>query len=157
MADPGCRSSMWLPLCSTIELTDCQLYLFIVLSSYGKNQRRDHDQYDRLNDAQPLKIEDIPLESEPWDNNGKQNRGYRHLRQESGASVSDIMGQPFQQPKDTMSMTSYSGYENYGIEQSQVSYASHPRRVTSPVQNNTPYFDRGVPETSQPGKTFFVP
>jgi len=133
----GIMGALWLILAVV------QLYLFIVLSSYGKNQRRDHDQYDRLNDAQPLKTEDIPLESEPWDNNGKQKRGYRHLRQESGTSVSDIMGQPFQQPKDTMSMTSYGGYESYGIEQSQPSYASHPRRVTSPVPTNTPYFDRG--------------
>jgi hypothetical protein len=141
-----------------LNLIDFKLYLLIVLSSYGRNQRRDHDQYDRLNDASPLKTERIPLESEPWDG-GQQRQGYRHLRQESGASVSDIMSQPFQQPKDTMSIS----YENYDPQQSQASYPSDAhRRVTSPVPSNTTSFNvndnsRGTQGPSQSGTIILSP
>jgi len=110
----GIMGALWLILAVV------QFYLFIVLSSYGKKQRRDHDQYDRLNDAQPLKTEGVPLESEPWDS-GNQRQGYRHLRQESIASVSDVMNQPLQQPTDTMSMTNY-GDDNYNYQRSQPLY-----------------------------------
>lgn len=129
----GIMGALWLLLASV------QLYLFIVLSSYGKNQRRDHDRYDQLNDSQPLKTEDIPLESEPW-TNGREKRGYRHLRQESGASVSDVMNQPSQQPRDTMSIANY-GYESYDPQPSQPSYPLRPyRRESPPVQgNSTPF------------------
>lgn len=141
MADPrycsGMCPSRWRLIA---RLTGFKVYLFIVLSSYGKNQRRDHDQYDRVNDASlPLKTENIPLDGEPWDSN-KQRQGYRHLRQDSAASVSDIMSQPFQQPKDTMSIS----YENYDPQRTQTPYPpdSHRRIASeSPVPDDNTSFN----------------
>ncbi len=92
-----------------------------MISSYGKNQRRDHDEYERVYDpSQSLKTENIPLESDPWDSRTssggvKLNRGYRHLRQESAGSASDVLSQPFQYPKDTMSATNYD-YNPYSTD-----------------------------------------
>ena len=90
-------------------LSDPQLYLFVILSSYGTAQRRDHDQYDRLYDpSQPLTAEHIPLDShtDPWDSRpsvdqyGAQNPKY-HSRNESTASASDFMNPQYQKPEDS--------------------------------------------------------
>ena len=95
-------------------------------------------------------MENIPLESEPWDS-GK--RGYRHLRQESGASVSDIMNQPSLQPKDTMSVTNY-GYEHHEPQPSQPSYLSHPHRRVVSADHNTPFTVNDNPQaTPGPSQT----
>ena len=61
-------------LCPTflyLFLNALQLYLFVILSSYGATQRRDLGEYDRLYDpSQPL-TENIPLgptgHTDPWD------------------------------------------------------------------------------------------
>lgn len=55
--------------------------------------------------------------SDPWDTRissdsprspiKHDDRGYNHLRQESGASVSDMLSQPQQVPKDTFSQQDY--------------------------------------------------
>ena len=82
-----------------------QLYLFLILSSYGKAQRRDH-QYDRLFDpSQPLTAEYIPLDhpTDPWDSRpsvdpyGVQDVR-NHTRNDSTISSSELMNN--QKPMD---------------------------------------------------------
>jgi len=61
--DIGIMGGLW------VLLAILQLYLFVILSSYGTAQR-DHSQYDRLYDPNhPLTSENIPLEhhTDPWD------------------------------------------------------------------------------------------
>lgn len=70
---------------------------------------------------------------DPWDSRpstdsitypADQNEGrYNHIRQDSAASVEDVLSQPYQQPKDSLSTYNY-GYQD-----------------TYPPQSN-PYFDR---------------
>ena len=111
-----------------------------MISSYGKNQRRDHDEYERVYDpSQFLKTENIPLESDPWDSRMSTGgaKGYRHLRHESAGSASDVLSQPFQYPKDTMSATNYD-YNPYSTD-SMREYPSH----TEPMPTNNYYNDRG--------------
>lgn len=94
-----------------------QLYLFVILSSYGSAQRRDHDQYDRLYDpSQPLTAENIPLDhpTDPWDSRpsgefGGQDPKY-HVRSQSTTSASDLMNNQYQKPVDSYNF-SY-GYTN---------------------------------------------
>ena len=94
-----------------------QLYLFIVLSSYGAAQRRDHDQYNHVYDpSQPLTTEHIPLDNQahadPWDSrpsidHNQFGGGYKHVRNNSSVSASDIMNDPYQKPKDGLSNSDY--------------------------------------------------
>lgn len=93
--DVGIMGALW------ILLAILQLYLFLILSSYGKAQRRDH-QYDRLFDpSQPLTAEYIPLDhpTDPWDSRpsvdpyGAQDVR-SHTRNESTISSSELMNNP---------------------------------------------------------------
>jgi hypothetical protein len=92
--DIGIMGALW------ILLAILQLYLFVILSSYGATQRRDLGQYDRLYDpSQPLTAENIPLDhpTDPWDSRpsvefGAQDPRYRG-RHESTTSASDFMNQ----------------------------------------------------------------
>lgn len=100
-------------------LSDPQLYLFVVLSSYGTAQRRDHAQYDPIHDpSQPLTTENIPLDThaDPWDSRpsvdhqnqyGARDPYYKHIRNQSSVSASDIMNAPYQKPKDGLSNSNY--------------------------------------------------
>ena len=101
-------------------LSAAQLYLFVILSSYGIVQRRDPGQYDRLYDpSQPLTAENIPLDhpTDPWDSRpsvdpyGVQDARYydRHERTMSTMSASDLMNNPPQKPEDD-----FSHYNPYG-------------------------------------------
>lgn len=97
--DVGIMGVLW------ILLAILQLYLFVILSSYGATQRRDLGQYDRLYDpSQPLTAENIPLDhpTDPWDSRpsvefGAQDPRY-HGRHESTTSASDFMNH--QKPED---------------------------------------------------------
>ena len=95
------------------------MYLFVVLSSYGTAQRRDHDQYDRIYDPNQPLTENIPLDNhaDPWDSRpsaeyrDQYGAGYRHVRNQSSVSASDIMNDSYQKPKDGLSNYDYSyGY-----------------------------------------------
>jgi len=73
-----------------------QLYLFVILSSYGTTQRREHDPYDRIYDpSQPLTAENIPLENhtDPWNSRLSVDDKF-HVRNQSTASASDFMNYP---------------------------------------------------------------
>lgn len=115
-------------------------YLFVVLSSYGKSQRRDHDQYDRVYDpTQPL-TESIPLQNDPWDSRpsddyhdkpGYADRDYKHARQPSAMSASEVLSQQYQEPKDSFA-------QNYSLSQEPdyPSYAHTPASVPTPTANH---------------------
>lgn len=104
---PSSKSSY--PTFFYLFLSAPQLYLFVILSSYGTAQRRDHDQYDRIYDpSQPLTSENIPLDnsSDPWDTRpsvdqyGAQDPKY-HSRNESTVSASDFVNNQYQKPEDS--------------------------------------------------------
>lgn len=81
----------------------------MVLSSYGTGQRRDHEKYNALNDPAN---DSIPMNTrgDPWDSRisteslrDSPGAGYNHVRQESAASVSDVLSEQHQQPRDGLS------------------------------------------------------
>jgi hypothetical protein len=123
------------------------VYLFVVLTSYGNAQRRDHNQYDQVYDpSQPLS-ENIPLQNDPWDSrlSSDYNRGqrggpaeYKHLRQESSVSASDVYGQQYQEPKDAFSTTNfeYSAYPTNPQNPAYPSYAHTQAPVPTPTANS---------------------
>ncbi|TFK41079.1 hypothetical protein BDQ12DRAFT_678850 [Crucibulum laeve] len=115
--DVGIMGGLWL------ILVILQVYLYVVVSSYGTSQRRDHDKYDQLYDpTRPLNSDSIQMNNrtDPWDSRpsteslhspeGRNDRDYKHLRQTSAASASDVMSQPYQEPKDSLSNADY-GYQ----------------------------------------------
>lgn len=102
---PSSKSFYPLVFLSIYFLNTPQLYLFLILSSYGKAQRRDH-QYDRLFDpSQPLTAEYIPLDhpTDPWDSRpsvdpyGAQDVR-NHARNDSTISSSELLNN--QKPMD---------------------------------------------------------
>jgi len=108
--DIGIMGGLW------VLLAILQGYLFLVLSSYGVSQRRDHEHYDSSSDpTHPLTKDSIPMadRGDPWDSrpSAESNRSpprsgnaqYQHLRQISTASASDVLNQPHQQPDDSLS------------------------------------------------------
>ncbi|KAF8642414.1 hypothetical protein AX16_009679 [Volvariella volvacea WC 439] len=108
--DIGIMGGIWL------ILAIMQTYLYFMLSSYGSSQRRDHAKYAQLGD--PVHADAIPMDTrDEWDSRPstdsptKQDSHYRHVRQESGLSVSDVMSQPAQRPKDTFD---YNFQDHYG-------------------------------------------
>ncbi|KAF8807483.1 hypothetical protein BYT27DRAFT_7099910 [Phlegmacium glaucopus] len=108
--DVGIMGALW------ALLAILQLYLFIVLSSYVTAQRRD---YDRIYDpSQPLTADNIPLDNrtDPWDSRpsveyrdqyGARDAYYKHVRNQSSVSASDIMNAPSQKPNDGFSNPNY--------------------------------------------------
>jgi hypothetical protein len=98
-----------------------KLYLYTVLSSYGRSQRRDHEKYDQLhNDSFAMN-----RRNDPWDSRhstdslyspaNRSAHGYNHVRQESGGSVSDMIAQPQVQPHDALANPNYTslGHKEY--------------------------------------------
>ncbi|KAF8898657.1 hypothetical protein BD779DRAFT_1484993 [Infundibulicybe gibba] len=110
--DVGIMGGLW------VVLAIFHIYLYLVLLGYGSSQRRDHAKYDQL--ADPTNINNnIPMHNrnDPWDSRPSTEsnhtppsstpKGYGHLRQESVASVADIMSQPHQTAHDTFSNSDY--------------------------------------------------
>ncbi len=117
-------------------ITGPQIYLYVVISSYGSSQRRDHDRYNQVYDpTQPI-TENVPLndQNDPWDSRpsgdylgGRKNSSYKHVRQESSMSASDVYNQPYQEPKDSFSTASL----NYD-------YANqYPQNAQNPAYHHT--------------------
>ncbi|EDR15022.1 uncharacterized protein LACBIDRAFT_300731 [Laccaria bicolor S238N-H82] len=133
--DVGIMGALW------VILAILHLYLYVVLSSYGTSQRRDHEKFNQNYDSiQPLTTENIPLanRADPWDTrlsgesiNGTDEgngRKYKHVRQQSSVSASDVLSEPYQQPKDTMSNPDYgyqTPYPHYTDDQNQLPYPSY--------------------------------
>jgi len=114
-----------------------------VLSSYGRSQRRDHDQYDRVYDpTQPLTTENIPLhnQNDPWDSRPsgddsdlrRQGSKYTHVRQQSSTSASEVFGQAYQEPKDAFSTSTYE-------------YSADPSNPPNPVYPTYAYTENTLP------------
>ncbi|TFK30520.1 hypothetical protein FA15DRAFT_662485 [Coprinopsis marcescibilis] len=135
--DVGIMGGLW------VILGAFHIYLFVVVSSYGKLQRQDHNDYDRLYDpTQPLTKDTVPLEErkDTWDSrvsaeglraeNGVDNVG-RHRHNPSTASASDIINEPYQQPSNYQ--YNYSGYNPYSDEPSYPSYAHTQQAVPTPI------------------------
>ncbi|RDB28594.1 hypothetical protein Hypma_015442 [Hypsizygus marmoreus] len=103
--DIGIMGGLW------VVLAILHIYLYIILSSYGSSQRRDHEKYDQLNnDSIPMNKRNDPWDSRPSADSvlsPRDGHNYNHLRQESGTSVSDMLAQPQVQPKDSLSNTDY--------------------------------------------------
>lgn len=134
--------------------------MFFVLSSYGTSQRLDHDQYDRVYDpTQPLTAENIPLDetNDPWDSrpsgdytsNDLNGRNYKHLRQQSSVSTSEVLGQAYQEPRDGFSTSNYeySAYPLNPSDKDNMAYPSYARThqaMPTPTDN---YYN--IPDDSQ--------
>jgi lysylphosphatidylglycerol synthetase-like protein (DUF2156 family) len=78
------------------------VYLWVVLSAYGRDQRTDHEKYEQLRD--PVN----GVQRDPWDSRMsteeakyQPDNGYGHIRQESAASVAEVISEPHQDPYDT--------------------------------------------------------
>ncbi|KAF9569649.1 hypothetical protein CPC08DRAFT_677254 [Agrocybe pediades] len=155
--DVGIMGGLW------VLLGILQIYLMFVISSYGASQRRDHDQYDHVYDpAQPLTADNIPLEqNDPWDSRpsgdyqysdkpGRQNSDYKHLRNQSSVSASEVFNQPYQEPKDSFSTSRY----DYNPNPSYPSYAHTQEPLPTPVNNYYyPQDDNDYPAVERPSQT----
>lgn len=132
-----------------------QTYLYVVLAAYSAGQERDHSKYDSLYDpTKPLAGDSIPLTNrgDPWASRPSTDsfanpRGY-HDRSGSIASVTTVMGDKVQQPRD------YDRYEQtpYPTEPGYV-YTEEPG--PTPAAMNTRYTDGDdsgleYPQRSQP-------
>jgi hypothetical protein len=75
--------------------TDSQFYLYLVLSSYGSRQQRDHATFGSDYDPTHPLTSDIPMtdRNRSWDAGADKSfsppRGYGHVRQESVSSVTE--------------------------------------------------------------------
>ncbi|KAF8641142.1 hypothetical protein AX17_000784 [Amanita inopinata Kibby_2008] len=106
--DIGIMVGLW------VVLAIFHVYLWVVLTSYGKGQRSDHEKYDQLNDSHPLTADNsIPLDKRnPWDarvstydpqySTDHSGHVYGHVRQGSAASASDVLNEPHQYPHNPM-------------------------------------------------------
>jgi len=130
--DVGIMGGLW------VILAVLQAYLFVVLSSYGRSQRRDHNQYDQVYDpTQPLTTENIPLhnQNDPWDSRPsgdyqdlrRQGSKYTHVRQRSSTSASEVFGQSYQEPKDAFSTSNYeySAYPSKADDSQNLAYPTY--------------------------------
>lgn len=164
--DVGIMGGLWvilaaLHVCNIFNLSfhkliaRTQIYLYVVISSYANLQRRDHDRYNQVYDpSQPI-TENVPLndQNDPWDSRpsgdylGK-NSNYKHVRQESSMSASDVYNQPYQEPKDAFPTSSMNyGYANYDSQNPNPVYPSyaHTQNALPTPTNN--YYD--VPADSR--------
>ncbi|KAF8622883.1 hypothetical protein AX15_006648 [Amanita polypyramis BW_CC] len=89
------------------------VYLWVIISSYGRDQRVDHEKYEKLIDSRSFAVDNtMPMDKrDPWDSRVSYedfqhpredyNHKYGHIRQESAASASDVMNEPHQYPHAT--------------------------------------------------------
>ncbi|KAJ8521418.1 hypothetical protein ONZ45_g1842 [Pleurotus djamor] len=128
--DVGIMGGLW------VLLAIVHVYFYVVISAYGTGQRRDHEKYDSLYDpALNVAGDNIPMNSRNDSNDDLRNpnyddRNYSHVRQDSVASVADVMGAPVQQPKDGFST-------NYDYPSQPQSYP--PQKRSSLSQTSYPY------------------
>lgn len=103
--DVGIMGALW------VVLAIMHVYLYTVLSSFSSEQQMEHDQikYSSVyGSTNPLNGETTPMNgrNDPWDSRPStdlENTPYRHGRQASAASMSDVMSEPIHQPRDGLS------------------------------------------------------
>ncbi|PPQ88615.1 hypothetical protein CVT25_010191 [Psilocybe cyanescens] len=155
-----------------VFLAAVHIYFFVVLSSYGTSQRRDHDRYDQVYDpTQPLtSAENIPLgeQNDPWDtrgsaeyNYGRQDKNYTHIRNQSSVSASDVLREEYREPKDGFSEVNY-GYSAYPQKQEPAypSNAYTQENIPTPTNNyydapNDHYVERPMQAQPHPAEGSF--
>ncbi|KAK2461852.1 hypothetical protein APHAL10511_006315 [Amanita phalloides] len=105
--DVGIMCGLW------VVLAIFFVYLWVSLARYGRDQRADHEKYDQLHDSRSFPVDNsIPMDKhDPWDSrvsyedlqnpHAHPSNAYGHVRQESAASTSDIMNEPYQYPHST--------------------------------------------------------
>ncbi|KZT72749.1 hypothetical protein DAEQUDRAFT_722364 [Daedalea quercina L-15889] len=95
--DVGIMGGLW------VLLAIMQAYMYFVLSSYIAGQEFAHNRYDSMYDATKPLASDIPLadRADPWESRASMDapRGY-HNRSESIESVSTVVGNKAQQPRE---------------------------------------------------------
>jgi hypothetical protein len=150
-----------------------QIYFYTVLTSYGSSQRRDHRKYDEVYDPVRPLTSDIPMTNrgDAWDSSDSSHqsagRGYNHVRQDSDASVSTVLGDKFQKPQEGFSDAGYGGYSQPAYPpQPSTSDFSHPpphahtqepgptpTYYDSYYSGGNPYVDRPAASQTHPGKS----
>ncbi|KAJ7169972.1 hypothetical protein C8R46DRAFT_896618 [Mycena filopes] len=106
--DVGVMGGLWLLLAAL------HIYLYVVINSYSNQQQRDHAKFD-ASEAIPFQNENIAMNNrnDPYDSAYQQRNGgaeYAHLRKESAASMSDVLSEPIQQPRDGYAMDRQGSY-----------------------------------------------
>ncbi|KAI0936555.1 hypothetical protein AcV5_004658 [Taiwanofungus camphoratus] len=141
--DVGLMGGLW------VLLAIVQLYLYVVLSSYASGNERDHAKYGSLYDSTPFTSGDIPLRnrSDPWESDPLA-APLGHGRSDSLASVSTVMGDKVQQPRN------YDAYGQaaYSPAQPGHAYTQDPGPTPGVMDNYySEGYDGGVdyPERSQ--------
>lgn len=132
-----------------------QLYLYVVVSSYGSGQRLDHEKYDSMYDPTKPLTSDIPLSTraDPWDARTAENPLLHdtgnHSRHSSIASVSTVMADKQQQPHD------FGGYGQSTYPPNVPNHAHTQSPGPTPIANE--YYTSGyggggvnAPQPSQP-------
>jgi len=144
--DVGVMGGLW------VLLAIVQVYLYFVMSAYASGQERDNTRYDSLYDPTKPLASDIPLTNrgDPWASRPSTDslanpRGY-HDRSDSVNSVSTVMGDKMQQPRD---------YDAYGQAPAQPGNAYTEDPGPTPAINDNYYggdYNNGLdyPERSQP-------
>ncbi len=96
------------------------------------------------------KMSPLNDQNDPWDSRpsgdylgGRKNSSYKHVRQESSMSASDVYNQPYQEPKDSFSTASLNyDYANQYSQNAQnpayPSYAHTQNALPTPTNN---YYD----------------
>ncbi|RPD64948.1 hypothetical protein L227DRAFT_571406 [Lentinus tigrinus ALCF2SS1-6] len=144
-ADVGIMGGLW------VLFAIVQTYLYVVLSSFGKGQRRDHTRYHSLSSKS---LNNIPLEDRggAWDSRNSTEilvQPGGHARHDSDASVATIMADPVQGYADH----NYSAYPPPAGAYTQ-DPGPTPRAYDNYYdnRNNTNAYSGGVvyPEHSQP-------
>jgi len=125
------------------------IYFYVIISSYGSGQRRDHKDYESGLDAKPL-TNDIPLmdranawESKPTDHLLDERARYDHQRSMSGQSISTIIGEPLQQEA-----SGYDGYgKQYSTRQPMNAYTQDPVPTPQYIES---YYNSGGESVNKP-------
>lgn len=138
-----------------------------MITSYSSGQQRDRAKYDALGSPNQTN-ENIAMNTraDAWDARdstddyrGGGNGQYGHVRQQSGASMSDVMSEPMRQPRDGMSDYNYQQQQTYPPQQayrddqpsygnpsrqgSRDTYVSHPSTAYTQAPAATPRFTEG--------------
>ncbi|KAJ7038097.1 hypothetical protein C8F04DRAFT_951339 [Mycena alexandri] len=108
--DIGVMGGLW------VLLAALHIYLYVVINSYSSQQQLDHAKYDTVNETTPFQSDNIAMNNrnDPYDSPYQQRNvggvDYAHLRKESAASMSDVLSEPIQQPRDGYSMERQGSY-----------------------------------------------
>ncbi|KAI0361207.1 hypothetical protein OH77DRAFT_1585356 [Trametes cingulata] len=129
-ADVGIMGGLW------VVLAIMQTYLYIIVSSYGKGQRRDHSKYQSLYDSS-RSLNSIPLiDRGAWDSRMSMDALVQpggHARHDSDASVATVMADKVQ------------GYTDYDYSAYPPPANAHTEDPGPTPHAYDPYYDSNPP------------